>query len=488
MTAENQGSPLPPASETPEYYPNQKTVRDMDPAERKTLHRAIAGSALGNAVEWFDYAVYGYLAIYMGQLFLGGSGDGSGLGVFYAFLILAISFFFRPLGGIVLGPLGDKVGRQKVLVLTITMMTGATAAIGLLPPTAVAGMLGPTLLILLRIIQGFSAGGEYGGAAVFMAESAPDKQRGFYGSFLELGTLAGTTAGASLCTVMILLVGDDGMLAGWWRLPFLVTLPLGLVALWLRVRLTEPEVFSEAAAKHETTKRPLRDLLRKYWRQILVLMGFVVLLNIAYYLILTYMPAYLSSALGLTTAQGNFMLVAVMIVMMIVITPMGALTDRVGRKPLLLISACGHILLSIPSFMLINSDSVFFQFTGLGILGLLLVILIASVSSTLPAIFPTQVRYSGFAIGYNISTAIFGGTAATVNEGLINVTGNNLVPGFYLMAAGVVGFISIMLMRETAGRSLRGDHLPGSHDAELKEAGFELIGYNKSPNPSFHNK
>lgn len=485
MTTENPGTAASVSSDTPEYYPSQINVKDMEPAERKTLHQAIAGSALGNAVEWFDYAVYGYLVVYMGQLFLGGSGDGSGLGVFYAFLILAISFFFRPLGGIILGPLGDRIGRQKVLVLTITMMTGATAAIGLLPPTEVAGMLGPILLILLRIVQGFSAGGEYGGAAVFMAEYSPDKRRGFYGSFLELGTLAGTVAGATLCTVLISIVGDEGMLAGWWRLPFLVTLPLGLVALWLRVRLSEPPVFSEAAAKHETTKKPFRDLLRRYWRQILVLMGFVVLLNVAYYLILTYMPAYLSSALDLSTAAGNYMLVAVMLVMMVVITPMGALTDRVGRKPLLLTAAGGFIVLSIPAFLLINTDSLFFQFTGLGVLGLLLVILIASVSSTLPAIFPTQVRYSGFAIGYNVSTAIFGGTAATINEGLINVTGSNLVPGFYLMAAGVVGFISIMLMRETAGRSLRGDHLPGCHDAELTEAGFDLVGYNKKPTPSY---
>lgn len=486
MTTENYGAAG--SSETPEYYPGQETVKDMSPQERKTLHQAILGSALGNAVEWFDYAVYGYLVIYISQLFLGGTGDGSGLGVFYAFLILAVSFFFRPLGGIILGPLGDRIGRQKVLVFTILMMTCATAAIGLLPTVEAAGMVGPILLILLRIIQGFSAGGEYGGAAVFMAEYAPDKRRGFYGSFLEMGTLAGTTAGAALCTILILIVGDEGMLAGWWRLPFLVTLPLGLTALWIRVRLEEPPVFSEASAKHETSKKPFRDLLRRYWRQILVLMGFVVLLNVAYYLILTYMPAYLSSALGHTTAQGNFMLVLVMLAMIVVIAPMGALTDRIGRKPLLMAAAIGYIVLAVPAFMLINSESTFLQFTGLGILGILLVALIASVSSTLPAIFPTQVRYSGFAIGYNVSTAIFGGTAAAVNEGLIDATGSNLVPGFYLMAAGVIGLIAILCMRETAGRSIRGDQLPGSHDAELKEAGFDLIGYNKSPNPSFDNK
>lgn len=478
MTSSNK-SPAAPGDGLPVHYPGQQDVKDMEPAERRTLHQAILGSALGNAVEWFDYAVYGYLVVYLAQLFLGGKADGSGLGIFWAFLFLAISFFFRPLGGIILGPLGDRIGRQKVLVFTILMMSCATAAIGLLPTSASIGIAAPALLLLLRIIQGFSAGGEYGGAAVFMAEYSPDKRRGFYGSFLELGTLAGTTVGASLCTVLILVVGDDGMMAGWWRLPFLVTLPLGLTALWIRTRLEEPPVFSEAAKTHKTSRRPFRELLRVYWRQILILMGFVVLLNIAYYLILTYMPAYLSKTLGHSTAQGSFMLVVVMIAMMIVITPMGALSDRIGRRPLLMAASAGFIVLAVPAFLLINTSSTVLQFTGLAILGLLLVILIASVSSTLPAIFPTQVRYSGFAIGYNVSTAIFGGTAAVINEGLIDVTGSSLVPGFYLMAAGIVGLVAVFLMKETAGRSLRGNEIPGSHDAELKDAGFELIGYNK---------
>lgn len=476
--ATESSSPASSDAEHPPHYPGQVDVKDMDPKERRTLHEAIAGSALGNAVEWFDYGVYGYLAIYMAQLFFAGEGDG-GLGVFYTFAILGVSFFIRPLGGIILGPLGDRIGRQKVLVLTITMMTGATGAIALLPTYDAVGILAPLLLLLLRLVQGFSTGGEYGGAAVFMAEYAPDKRRGFYGAFLEFGTLAGQVTAIIVCTGLIVIVGDEGMLAGWWRLPFLVTIPLGLVALYLRTKLSEPPVFQEAAENAVISKTPLRDLMHNYWRQILILMGFVVLLNVAYYLILILMPTYLSSTLGFDTAQSGLMLGGIMVAMMIVITPLGSLTDRIGRKPMLLTAAIGFMLLSVPAFMLINTDSLVLQILGLAVLGLLLVILIASVSSTLPALFPTQVRYSGFAIGYNISTAIFGGTSAAVVTLLIDVTGNNLIPGWYTAAAAAIGLVAILCMKETAGRSLRGDELPGSHDAELKEAGFDLIGFNK---------
>jgi MFS transporter, MHS family, proline/betaine transporter len=454
------------AAEPQGHLPGQTDVAEMDAHEKKTLHQAIAGSALGNAVEWFDYAVYGYLAVYMAQVFFGSESGDAGLGIVLTFATLALSFIIRPLGGIVLGPLGDRIGRQKVLVLTITVMTLATAAIGILPTFESVGILAPILLLLCRLVQGFSTGGEYGGAAVFMAEYAPDRRRGFFGAFLEFGTLAGTSAGAVLCTVLILLVGDDGMLAGWWRLPFLLTLPLGLVALWLRVRLQEPPVFTEAEQHHETSKRPLRDLVRSYWRQILVLMGFVVLLNVAYYLILAYMPTYLSANLGLSTAQGNLMLVGIMLAMMCFINPLGALSDRIGRKPLLITAAVGYMVLSVPAFLLINANSLVLQILGLAILGLFLVILIGSVSSTLPALFPTKVRYSGFAIGYNISTAIFGGTAAAVNAALIESTGSTLVPGWYLAAAGAIGLVAILCMRETARCSLRGNHIPGTDAAE----------------------
>ncbi|MDN6300089.1 MAG: MFS transporter, partial [Micrococcaceae bacterium] len=254
--------------------PNAPGAEPQTQEAKDSLHRSILGSALGNAVEWFDYGVYGYLTIYMAVNFFGSEEGDGGLGVTLALATLAMSFLVRPLGGLILGPLGDKFGRQKVMVLTVLMMTTATGVIGLLPTIQTIGLAAPLLLLLCRMVQGFSAGGEYGGAAVYMAECAPDQRRGFLGSFLEFGTMVGFILSATVCTALITIVGDDGMLAGWWRLPFLMTIPLGLTALYIRTKLGEAAVFSEASDSQETSKTPIRHTLRTQWREVLILGGF----------------------------------------------------------------------------------------------------------------------------------------------------------------------------------------------------------------------
>ncbi|HCS59794.1 MAG TPA: MFS transporter [Microbacterium sp.] len=472
MTSENQ----PVAVELPAI------TRDIDlsPLQRSTTRRSVAGAAVGNAIEWFDYGVYGYLVVYISALFFTFDSDAGALPRIFAFATFAISFLVRPLGGIILGPLGDRIGRQKVLVFTIIMISLSTAAIGLLPTFDQAGFLAPILLVFLRMVQGFSAGGEYAGAAVFMAEHAPDNRRGFYGSFLEFGTLSGFSAAAILCTTLTIIVGEDGMMAGWWRLPFLLTLVLGLVGLWMRRHLAESETFTSDSAHtddNDSAPRALFTLLRKYPGQVLKLFGIVILINVAFYLVLTYMPSYLAATLGHGVAESNFALVIIQLLMIAVIVPFGALSDRVGRRPLLICASAGFVLFSVPAVMLIQQETIWAQLAGIGILGLFLVMLISVISASLPALFPTAVRYSGFAIGYNISTALFGGTAGVANEALVDVTGNVLVPGWYLTVAGVIGLIAVLTFKETAGRSLRGNVVPGSDDALRVAQGEKLIGH-----------
>lgn len=452
---------------------------DLSPAQRKQARRSVLGAAVGNAIEWFDYGIYGYLLVYISQHFFTFDSGDSALPRIYALAGFAVSFLVRPLGGFVLGPLGDRLGRQKVLVFTIIMISAATAAIGILPTYETVGFLAPVLLLLLRLVQGFSAGGEYAGAAVFMSEHAPDNRRGFYGSFLEFGTLAGFSAAAILCTGLTLAVGEDAMAAGWWRAPFLISLPLGLVALWIRRHLEEPETFvaDSAAAGASSAWGSFVTLIRDYPKQLLKLIGFVILINVAFYLVLTYMPTYLSATLGHDAVQSNISLVVIQLLMMVVIAPLGMLSDRVGRKPLLIIASAGFMLLSVPAVMLMQVDNALVQMLGIGVLGLFLVIIISSISATLPALFPTTVRYSGFAIGYNVSTAVFGGTAGAINESIITATGNVLVPGWYLAAAGLIGLVSVLTFRETAGRSLRGNVVPGSDDALRAARGERLIGH-----------
>jgi MHS family proline/betaine transporter-like MFS transporter len=414
---------------------------------------------MGNAIEWFDYGIYGYLAGYVGTAFFPSLNSTTRL--LSTFGVLAISFAIRPFGGMFFGPLGDRIGRQRVLVLTLTLMSLSTFAIGVLPTYATIGVWSPILLVVARLVQGFSTGGEYGGAATFMAEYAPDKKRGFYGSFLEFGTLSGLTVGALLATVMSTTLSTATVTAWGWRVPFLVALPLGAIGLYLRSRLEDTPVFEELARRGETSKVPFRETLT-YWRPILVLMGFVLLLNVTDYGILTYMPTYLKTVLGLGAVAGNVIPMAVMVGMMAVIAPIGALSDRIGRKPIILTSCVGSIVLSVPLVMLMDTKNTAAIVVGVAVLGLLLVMLLASIASCLPALFPTHVRYSAFAIGYNVSTSAFGGTTPLVVTALIAATHNNLVPGYYMAVAALIALVPLLLMPETVGQSLRGRRNPAS--------------------------
>ena len=447
---------------------------DLSPIQRTTVRKSVMGAMAGNAIEWFDYGIYGYLAVHLSTQIFGGSENA----ILWTLFGFAVSFLVRPLGGAILGPLGDRIGRQKVLVFTIMMISVATAAIGLLPTFEQVGWLAPALLFLLRIVQGFSAGGEYAGAAVYMAEHAPDDRRGFWGSFLEFGTLLGFSLAAILVTALEWIVGSDGMEAGWWRLPFLLTLPLGLVALLMRARLHESAVFEEAKEQDTRTSawQTLRDLITQQPKQLLKIMGITILINTAFYLVLTYMPTFLQTSLDMDGTQAGLMLVGVQLVMMAVIIPMGALTDRIGRRPLLLTAAIGFTLFSVPAILLLNTGNIVLQVLGLAIFGLFLVMLLCNISASLPALFPTTVRYAGFALGYNVATSLLGGPAGLINEALIQETGSTLVPGFYMTAAGIVGLLAILTFNETAGRSLRGDIVPGDDDQDRLAIGQELIG------------
>lgn len=425
--------------------------------EEKTIRKAVAAAALGNATEWFDVAAYAYVASVIGAQFFPNASDSAQLLSVYG--ILAATYLFRPLGSFIFGALGDKVGRKNVLSTTILLMTVATFALGILPTYAQIGFWAPVLLILLRLVQGISTGGEYGGAATFISETAPDHRRGRYGSFLEFGTLAGFTAGAALAATLFATLSDDAMNSYGWRIPFLLALPLGGVGLYLRLKLDESPAFKELMEKEATAsvaKSPVREVFAKHWRDMVLCFVIVILINVSNYTILTFMPTYITEALDLSDNTALLLLIGMQLVMMVVILPLGRLSDRVGRKPLMLTSAVGFIVLSLPAFFLILRDSVATAAIGLLILGLLLVPLLATLGATLPAIFHTRVRYVGFAVSYSISTSIFGGTAPVLNEFLIQRTGSQYIPAFYLMLVAAIALPFIMRLTETARRPLRG--------------------------------
>lgn len=425
-----------------------------------TMRRAIAASAIGNATEWFDYGLYAYGVTYIAAaLFPGDVGEAT----LFALATFALSFLVRPLGGLFWGPLGDRFGRKSVLAITILIMAAATAGVGLVPSYDAIGMAAPAILIALRMIQGFSTGGEYGGAATFMAEYAPDDRRGLYGSFLEFGTLAGFSLGALMMLAFGQALGEDAMHEWGWRLPFLIAAPMGLVGLYLRARMADTPVFREIAAKGETERAAgseLRHLLRGHWRTLLVLGGLVVALNTVNYTLLSYMPTYLELRLGLTTGEALLVPIYGMLFMMLFLPFAGALSDRIGRKPLWWISLGGLFLLAVPLYRLIGSGFIG-AVLGFAALGLLYVPQLATISATFPAMFPTPVRFAGFAIAYNVATSLFGGTAPAANDWLIGATGDPLVPAYVMMAACVVGAAALAFVVETAGESLRGTGVPG---------------------------
>lgn len=462
---------------------------DITVTDEQAVKRAVKAASLGNAMEWFDFGIYSYLAVTLGHVFFPSGSDTTQL--LSSFATFAVAFLVRPLGGMFFGPMGDRLGRKKVLALTMIMMAVGTFAIGLIPSHDTIGVGAPVLLIVFRMLQGFSTGGEYGGASTFIAEYAPDKRRGYFGSFLEIGTLAGYVGAAGLVTVLYALLDDPQMDAWGWRIPFLVAGPLGLVGLYLRLRLDETPAFrkleggkvraTEAADRVETiAKGDLAQIFRQYWPTLILCVCLVGAYSITDYMLLSYMPTYLSDELGYSETHGLLILLAVMIFLMLLISQVGKLSDRFGRKPLLMAGMVGFFVLSLPSFLLIRQGGIPAITLGMLMLGLSLVCLLGTMSSALPALFPTHVRYGSLSVAYNLSASIFGGTTPLLITALISWSGTNLMPAYYAMAAGLVGIIAVACMKETAQKPLDGS--PPS--VETREEAAELCAA-QSPEPKF---
>ncbi|NGO78823.1 MFS transporter [Streptomyces sp. YC504] len=454
-------------SETP-----QPPVGDVTVTDPALVKRAVKAAALGNAMEWFDFGVYGYLAVTIGHVFFPEASSTaqvlSALGTF------AAAFLVRPIGGAFFGPLGDRIGRQKVLALTMIMMAAGTFAIGLIPSYNAIGVWAPVLLILARMVQGFSTGGEYGGACTFIAEYAPDKKRGFFGSFLEFGTLVGYVAGALLATALTTFMAEPDLYGWGWRIPFLIAGPVGLIGLYVRMKLEETPAFQaladEAEAKQKALPKPkLREMFVGNGRAMILCIGLVLVFNVTDYMLLSYMPTFLSEELGYDATHGTLILIGVMVLMMAVQIPMGRLNDRVGHRVVIGGACVGFVLLSVPALLLIRAGSTWAIALGLVGLGLLLVGFTSSMPSALPALFPTKVRYGSLSVGFNISVSLFGGTTPLIAAALIATTGNLMIPAYYLMGAAVIGGIAAWFMPESAGRPLPGSPPAVETEAEARQ-------------------
>ncbi|WP_024819111.1 MFS transporter [Arthrobacter sp. 31Y] len=451
---------------------------DVNVVNKPMLRKALGGTIVGNTMEWYDVGVFGYLITTMGPVFLP-EADPS---VRTLFLLgtFAATFLARPLGGIVFGWLGDKVGRQKVLAATLMLMAASTFAVGLLPGYAQIGIWAAVLLVVLKLVQGFSTGGEYAGATTFVSEYAPDKRRGFFASFLDMGSYIGFALGAALVSVLQLTLGQAAMEEWGWRIPFLIAGPLGLIAVYFRSKIEESPQFQatldaqEASAKDATAqdaaaaKGPV-GIIKAYWRQILLAMILAAAANIVGYALTSYMPTYLTDSKGYDPVHGTLLTIPVLVVMAICIPLTGRLSDRIGRRPVLWVGAGSTVVFSIPAFMLIGIGEIWSTLAGLTLIAFPVTFYVANLASALPALFPTSSRYGGMGIAYNFSVAIFGGTTPFIVQGLIEGTGNDMMPAYYLMGTSIIGAIAIFFLPESARRPLPGSMPSVDTQAEARE-------------------
>ncbi|WP_374761831.1 MFS transporter [Nesterenkonia aerolata] len=424
----------------------------LKPIDRNLRRKVVTATFIGNFVEWFDYAVYGYLAASIAVVFFpSGNPTAQLLG---AWGVFAVSFIVRPLGGFFWGWLGDRYGRKTALSWSILLMSIATFCIGLLPGYATVGILAPLLLLLVRVVQGFSAAGEYAGASAFLVEYAPKGRRGLYAAVVPASTSTGLLFGLLFVTVLTAVMGQ-GVVDDWaWRIPFFLAAPLGLIGHYIRTRLEDTPAFAELEEQDEVIKAPWKNLFVEHWRLLLQCLGAALLNAVAFYVLLSYMPNYLESQLNLSAGQANTMTSISLLTYIGFILLTGSLSDRLGRRRVLLSASVTMFLLAIPAFMLLDEGFILGTIV-LVIMGATLTLNDGVLPSFLSEQFPTKIRYSGFAVSFNTANALFGGTAAFFATLLISTTGSTLAPAWMLMAAAAVAFVSVLLARETSHEELR---------------------------------
>ncbi|MDJ0042255.1 MFS transporter [Pantoea allii] len=411
----------------------------------KQHRRALVAGSVGNFIEWYEFAIYGFLATLIAQNFFQLQGESALSGLILTWASFAVAFFFRPLGALVFGRIGDRIGRKPTLIMVLVLMTLATAAIGLVPTYASVGIAAPLMLTGLRILQGLFAGGEYGGAVSLMTEFAPRGKRGLYGAWQSLTVALGLLAGIGLVALLSYTLSPPAMLAWGWRIPFILALPLGMVALWLRLAMDETPGFvrqQQQQVIHADRGQTLKSILLAIAR--------VMLWSAAGYTCLVIMPTYLQSALH--TGQHQALLIAVIsnLGFAVTIIPAGMLSDRVGRRRVMVVASVLLLVLAMPLLKVLQAETATLYSKALvvfmagGVVGLLA----GPGPAMLAEMFPTRVRYTGLGLAYSLSNAVFSGCAGLIITGLIKQTGNLDIPAWYMMATALVSIPALMTLNK----------------------------------------
>lgn len=408
----------------------------------KTMRKILIASLTGSVIEWFDFFLYGTVAaLVFNQIFF--VSDDPAIGLILSYASFALTFFIRPFGGVLFSHIGDRIGRKKTLVLTLSLMGIATMAIGLLPSYHTIGIWAPILLIFFRLLQGIGIGGEWGGALLLAVEYAPKEKRGFFGSVPQVGIPIGMVLGTLVLSLMTLLP-DEQFLEWGWRIPFILSALLVVLGLWIRNGIDETPAFKAVQKEGKVPKMPIIDTLRYHWREVLIAIGAKFVETAPFYIFSTFIVSYATINLGFSKTTTLTAVMVASVITSILIPMMGALSDRVGRKKLYVVGTIVMILYMFPYFWMVNQGSVILLViaTILG-LGIIWAPITAVLGTFFSEIFAPEIRYTGVTLGYQIGAALAGGTAPLIAVTFLSYFDSYVPIAIYIMLTGVISLVAI---------------------------------------------
>ncbi|HFK3154242.1 MFS transporter [Citrobacter sedlakii] len=419
------------------------TTHESSTAILKKNKKVLIASLTGSAIEWFDYFLYGTAAALVFNKIFFPMVDPV-IGLILSYLSFSLTFFIRPIGGVVFAHIGDRIGRKKTLVLTLSLMGGATVMIGLLPTYEMIGIWAPILLILMRIIQGMGIGGEWGGALLLAYEYAPEKRKGFFGSIPQAGVTIGMLMATFIVSLMTLFSEEDFLSWG-WRIPFLLSSVLVLLGLWIRRDIDETPDFQKVKQSGQVAKAPLRETLTHHWREVLIAAGLKVVETAPFYIFSTFVVSYATTTLTYQKSQALEAVTLGALVATVIIPLMGLLSDKVGRKRMYAVSVCLLGLFIVPWFLLLNTGTTWgIVLATVVMFGILWAPVTAVLGTLCSEIFSANVRYTGITLGYQIGAALAGGTAPLIATGLLAKYNGDWVPvAWYLLVTVAISLTAI---------------------------------------------
>ena len=416
------------------------------------MKKVVISGMIGNALEWYDYALYAQFASIISQHFFPSQDPMTSL--IAAFGVFAVGFIVRPLGAVLFGIIGDKYGRRAALSLAILLMSVPTACIGLLPSYEQIGIAAPILLTFIRFLQGLSLGGEFSGCIAYVVEHAPMSKRGLAGSTSFVSMCIGILMGSLTAIFMSSILSESDLKSWGWRLPFIAGLGIGAIGLYIRMNLSESPVYQKAKDNGEISAAPLTEVMVGYMRPLLIAMGIYMNVTVPFYLVTIFVNNFMQSMLKYPISQSVF-INCMSLLTLIVFMPLSAyVSDRVGRKPVLLTGIILNILLAYPIFLMLNAGGFVLPLISQLLFAASTGIYMGPMPTTLVELFPTRVRFTGVAVSYNLIAGLFGGTAPMFSFWLINATKNNLSISYYVIAAAFISLFTIVFYQETFNRKI----------------------------------